>query len=721
MSLPLLIITDGTTTVDLLSRTGYHLSDWRPAIAAFKNDGIRRSSVISEGSRLVGYQYDNVVETFTLDLDERLQDGAARQLITLNRLLVKGVDYWARSGVNEPVWIAARSGDEQYTRYATVMNYKMDSIGNPYGAEFIGIGIDKVGMIELVLTIERGHWMENPPKVGVGQEIHNTWTNINTGVISGREDYTAATPQFLYTLVANKFSNSNITHVYTRTAGGAFSANLVANPFAPHALLPNPVANGDSVCFGSADTANTEGGPFNCLAFDITAPGAIYAGGATGIWQYWDVTAAAWHNCEYYYDRSAVAVNQPLSWFGECSVHWTQYTTAGENWGMATPAGYPAAAWWIRMVVTIGGGASITVPSQQNRNVYTANQACVVIDEPDVKGDVDAITLIQAQVVSDQYVATPNMHRDADSLIVGLRSTDREGAYAGVFNAYINLSDRQLQAGLIPAILDAVTCVWDASEPGSSTGHGLHYTAAGVVPMTPSVTVAFDHLYVRSYFGKYRAFLRYRIDPVYAATVFNLKTQLSLMQYTLFGAVPTWATISESAIVSGAYTSGWEYFVWDMGIITIPGMPLDASNYLDRMTGMNLVVSFQALAAIEAWVYDIVLIPCDEWMCAVEIPQYPIVAGKMSVADWARIEIDSISMPTELVRSKIINFNSSTYASLRTVTNGKAILHPHREQKYWFLCSRHDGASGPRTCGPDIVLGVGVQRSQRYLTLRGSE
>jgi hypothetical protein len=93
----------------------------------------------------------------------------------------------------------------------------------------------------------------------------------------------------------------------------------------------------------------------------------------------------------------------------------------------------------------------------------------------------------------------------------------------------------------------------------------------------------------------------------------------------------------------------------------------------------------------------------------------------MSVADWARFEIDSISMPTELVRSKIINFNSSTYASLRTVTNGKAILHPHREQKYWFLTSRHDGASGPRTCGPDIVLGVGVQRSQRYLTLRGSE
>jgi hypothetical protein len=166
MSLPLLIITDGTTTVDLLSRTGYHLSDWRPMIAPFKNDGIRRSSVISEGSRLVGYQYDNVIETFTLDMDERSQDGAARQLQVLARLLMQAVNYWTKSDVNDPVWIEARSGDEQYTRYATVMNYKMESIGNPYGAEFIGRGVNKIGMSELVLTIERSHWMSNPPCIG---------------------------------------------------------------------------------------------------------------------------------------------------------------------------------------------------------------------------------------------------------------------------------------------------------------------------------------------------------------------------------------------------------------------------------------------------------------------------------------------------------------------------------------------------------------------------
>jgi hypothetical protein len=386
---------------------------------------------------------------------------------------------------------------------------------------------------------------------------------------------------------------------------------------------------------------------------------------------------------------------------------------------MATPAGYPANAWWVRMVVTIPGGGSITVPTQHARPVYTANQACVVVDEPDVKGDVDALISITARPVSDQYQAIPGMHRDVDSVIVGLRSTDREPYYANTFNAYINLSDRQNPTWLTPTILDAVTCSWDASEPGSSTGHSLYYTTAGISPMTPSLAIEFNALYAACYYGKYRAFIRYRVAPAHTPNLFVMK--LSLMSHLFYGATDSWATLSESQSVLGVATSAWEYFIADMGVISIPGMALDPSNFYDSTTGLNLVISLQALGHTEAWLYDIILIPCDEWICSIELPQYPSIVGKMTAADFSWIDIDSIVMPTELVRCKMYDVSGGAFTSLRTITNGRAIAHPHRAQKYWFLSSRHDGATGPRTCGPDIVLSIWLWRTQRYLTLRGAE
>jgi hypothetical protein len=721
MSLPLLILTDGTTTVDLLSRTGYHLSDWRPMIAPFKNDGLRRSSVISEGSRLVGYQYDNVIETFTLELDERSQDGAARQLILLNRLLVKGVDYWARGGVNEPVWIAARSGDEQYTRYATVMNYKMESIGNPYGAEFLGSGGDKLGMAELVLTVERGHWMENPPKVGASTIIHTTWENPDSHIVYGRADYSAVSVATQEVFVANKFSNSNITHVYNRTAAGAFGGNLVGAGF-PYILLPVVPGTGDAVYFGSCNTATTEGGPFNCLVFDLLAA-AGYIPPASGEWQYWDAASNSWHACFSVYDRTAVAANQPLSIVGVKSVHWLQRWDIAHAWEPTgagahpgDPAEPPVLGWWIRMIITIGGGGSIGNPVQHDREIYTANEAYVEVDAEDLTGDVDAITNISISARSEQYQPVIDMYRDVDFATVGLRSRDRENHADEVFNAYLNLSDSQEPAWLTPTILHGATTHFDpASE--SPTGRGIHFVAAGALAMTDRMSIEIASTHVADYYGTYRAFIRYR------NTVGVTYMELAVKKSFIYGGLTTWVEFHRSATVMSQITApgNFEFKIADMGVVNLPGLAVDASAPMDSVGNLHLVVSTSTLIAAEAMFYDIVLIPADEWLCSTETPWIPSVAGKMTCCDPAYIEIDSISMPTELVRCKIYDVTNGMYSGMLTVTNGHAILHPKRAQRYWFLCGSRWIVGTSRRSNVDIALSASVSKSQRYLTLRGAE
>jgi hypothetical protein len=62
-----LVITDGTTTIDLIDRSfGFHLDSWEPAIAQYKQGGTFSDSPLADGRRLVDRHFDNAFETFEL-------------------------------------------------------------------------------------------------------------------------------------------------------------------------------------------------------------------------------------------------------------------------------------------------------------------------------------------------------------------------------------------------------------------------------------------------------------------------------------------------------------------------------------------------------------------------------------------------------------------------------------------------------------------------------
>lgn len=156
-------ISDGTTTIDLISRnSGFHLSSWRPTIAALKGGGTYQDSSIAPSRGLVFGVFDTANEVFNLKVNDYDQDALIEEAQELLRLLQKARDYWLAAWQDTPVYIKAQASCETSPRYAIIKNYTLADLDNPYAQPFYGAN-DLVTMDNLSLGIERGHWHTQAP------------------------------------------------------------------------------------------------------------------------------------------------------------------------------------------------------------------------------------------------------------------------------------------------------------------------------------------------------------------------------------------------------------------------------------------------------------------------------------------------------------------------------------------------------------------------------
>lgn len=171
-SYPILEFTDGTEagTVSLLGPF-FKVESRRMTIVQTKNGGTWQSSPLADGRKLVNRVRGNAIETIELSASAATQDSWAHQLQELERLLEKAVEYWTSASQNTPVYWVDKADCETNKRHALIYDYSIPSLDQILRAPFAS---KRPGMVNFSVSIERGHWLANPPGGETCVEISGT-------------------------------------------------------------------------------------------------------------------------------------------------------------------------------------------------------------------------------------------------------------------------------------------------------------------------------------------------------------------------------------------------------------------------------------------------------------------------------------------------------------------------------------------------------------------
>lgn len=480
---------------------------------------------------------------------------------------------------------------------------------------------------------------------------------------------------------SNKSSFNNLTHVLHYNGTTYSELQFATKP--PYSLLGATTAVNKAVYFGSktSDT-NVPGGTFSSVVFELTQ----IADNVTVVWEYWN--GAAW---------ATLTVQDSTNGFktlGVGSVHWI-YPTA---WATTTVNG--VLGFWVRARVTAVGSNPV-VPIHDNihshRYIYTANLPYVEISDSGVMGDLPANAQIRWHNRADDPGASIDLA--VDRTICGLRSVAR-GPY---FNAYLNISDTQIPFGI--DLSKDIDGIWGTIlRAPTNRALTVSYASAGRLnAWNDLITFTLTNTVARDYYGSYRAFVRcYK----YGTGTNNWQIRLR----TTFG---TGGSQSTSQVRFPGAGNDWE--VLDLGQITIPSMQV---SFLSNNLGDSLTLTVQgncSTTGIGIVLYDLILIPTDEWGCDSLSPNPTSNVGNVKGGSY--LDIDSITNPKALITSTNRNAADQIISRYQAITNGPAILQARQQQRLWFLVLAYEGFW---RSFPEIAGSVQIFKQQKYLAGRGA-
>lgn len=481
--------------------------------------------------------------------------------------------------------------------------------------------------------------------------------------------------------VSNKFSKAVANYIYCYNADGGvkWSPNMFEWDYTA-ATMPLyqdntgaelTVAVGDILYFGSCpiDTGDTDYGPFCSLVFDIYQA-------ADEIEGVWEIYTGSWVDLVYCEDINMFTRT------GVGSIVWRQaptWTTVAVN----SKTGY-----WVRFRVTAIG--TPVTPHQWHRPIYTVNLPYIDIDADEVPGDISAL----ARVV---YNFAGCQTRASQTLIMGLRSLSR----GENFNAYLNASDVQKITGVnfIPDMDDAEFTA-DANAP---TGRSLLMSAYANTAMSLVGWWSISASVAKEYLGTYHAYLRVKQSTAATGTV-KLKLRINV----------GYSNIYTDPI---AITTGEIITYLDMGQVTIP---FSEAVIVDDVFGgsVNIALYASAETGETFYVYDLILIPADEW--AGSFTAYDEYGNPLYYYG-AEIDVDSIRNPKK-VRSSLLQREANTNASgkyrgeVKNIVSNDPIFQANSDQRLWFFAIHvySESASYIENCGA-----IRAERAARYLLARG--
>jgi hypothetical protein len=556
------------------------------------------------------------------------------------------------------------------------------------------------------------------------------------------------------TYIANKSVISNLTHIKIDD-GGVFSDIYPMSAF-PTAFMPAVPVVGDATYFGT-ETSLADTGPFSSLVFDIETTAIGTASSYTILWEYWD--GAAWDLLEVTDNTGALYTFQQV---GVVSVFWE----SPSDW--VTTAVNGVTGYWVRARVTAIAGGNMAGPTQINRDIYTITNSHIEFDENDIGGDIPSlaefriknqsdasgktltlatgthtgannaavltdaaasfdtdgifvgdfvrnttdvsvarITAFTATTITgtlqggtdndwdtnDAYEVASGINSWSNRLVAGLRSISR----GSEFRAFINISDEQNVPGIT---VTAGTNASFGADPTTPTGRRLTYNAlAGDTTFVDRATITMSSGVVRDYYGRFHVFIRGKQHTGSSGEItmrLQLRTGSGGITYT-----------TPEQIFLG--NNDWELLDFDAFTIPAGGRTVKPDELGD--TGVIAIqVKNDSGGAETVYIYDLALIPTDEWagdFTDLADIDDSIIGKQDDIRHF--LDIDSVRNPKVLGRSlvRLDDANESISSNYEFSANGEVILQANADQRVWVL-SAHIGSNSEWLSEP--WLGWSVRR-----------
>lgn len=679
-------ITDGTpaNTIDLISADkAFSITEWFPAMSEAKGGGIYVSSLFDEGSRLLHRTLGNSYEEIRVIANDVSEDALAESLIKFRQLLQAATSYWTSDWGATPIYFRIRGYRETNIRYAVLVNWSAPADTLAYFKHPDKV-YGSVSKLSLSMLFERGQFQDTPIGFDLAKKTFSVQRQYNTDFFYGTyyDDQTQPTEDLI--VVGNKTIESNVQNVYTHDdSAGVWSANLVRINHV--SILPDPMGVDDALYIGVM--MHGSAARFSNVVIDLDPLELLTD--TTITWEY-STSTGGWATV-YAKDNTddfSVAGMNSVVW--KPPSDWATMNLLTEFGGSAPDVN----KYWIRARVT-AVGTSGNVPKVNNYPIYVANWNNFSVYGSQFNCDIAPKIRLDTEIQSKDLFAANSL----EEILIGTRSIDR----GEKFVSNLQLSDK----GNFSYITVTATSANNANfvnDYRAPTGRSILVDSLENIAGTGLANIAKALItdYSEDFAGKYRLFVRYRLED----TALDKKVELFVYQGEFSHEVYSLTQVME---YGGAGS------IADFGIIEFAGKKLPSDTVTDINFSFGYTVLESGLSAYSFTLFDIVLIPVDEWSGRYQNPKAPEYSYVFRIDGTRSPKYPTIaSLLTTLDKQKF-----SAYLAKDQVTSPK--LQINADQKvYFMLFDRIAATNTPLSADFEATLGIKLYGVNRFFSQRGS-
>ena|SRR3990167_3927246 len=576
-----LSITNGSTTVNLITTgsslmlrpDGYIQREPEP-------NQIRRQSAYEDGSGLVSSRVQNVIETYTVNIKGTSHDNLSANLQALADLQREARNYHTTRWQTTPVYLQAKTSAETNTRYSLVFDIR----SNQRHTFYDNLIFEPNSLIrDETITIEREpYWRSNPPSSSAASPI---------ALIAPQAPATQAdsTQQW----ITNYRDLSVLSHVFNKeVSGSVFSGNLIDNPslyyWSGSTAETNP-ATGDEIYLGS-----TCGMPRNIiLSVCPNAAGGTYTVNmefsSSTVFTTAGMQSRNQTFANLFLQETTGSVPQPQLLTVACAPFWSPSSVNGVT------------AYWLR--ARVSGYVSGCAPQQMRQTIYSVNDCFVEVASSVIQGDVDALALIRL-CKFNAGISTSISPFGIRWAAMGMKS-----------RGLTNFTSRLNFAGHNPG--DWSTCFGqdtaasaDMFSPGGSRVHISFATSGSMLQRAIIETTSAS--IVKDFLGEYNVYIRCMQT---GGSSGGTKIKAQLIFGKSFGSITSYTQETKTVALTTFDQGQSSPEIVNLGKVSIIAPNIYAHE--GNRNGLSIRLFAQQVTGTPALrLYDIVLIPTDEWAMA---------------------------------------------------------------------------------------------------------